>query len=120
MPFKSFDVVKVPFPFTDKTATKNRPALVLSSAAHFNAAIGHSVMAMITTAAQSPWPLDCPLLDLESAGLPAPSLVRFKLFTLDHRLVRATLGQLAPADQANVRDHLQSLFATRPDALPGP
>ncbi len=112
MDLNMFDIVKVPFPFTDKTATKNRPALVLSSASRFNTTIGHSVMAMITSAAHTPWPLDCPILDLESAGLPAPSLVRFKLFTLDHRLVRAVLGQLSPSDQSAVRARLDQLFST--------
>jgi len=34
--FERFAVVRVPFPFTDRDATKNRPALVLSSARHFN------------------------------------------------------------------------------------
>lgn len=110
MEFNAFDVVKVPFPFTDKTATKNRPALVLSSATHFSHAVGHSVMAMITSAAHTSWPLDCPILDLERAGLPAPSLIRFKLFTLDHRLVRGTLGQLGEADRLAVRDRLRRLL----------
>lgn len=110
MDLHAFDVVKVPFPFTDKTAAKNRPALVLSSAEHFNHPIGHSVMAMITTAAQIPWPLDCPILDLESAGLPAPSLIRFKLFTLDHRLVRAKLGRLGAADQLAASNQLRRLL----------
>jgi len=30
---------------------------------------------MITSAANPPWPLDCPITDLHSAGLPAPSPV---------------------------------------------
>ncbi|MET0378002.1 MAG: type II toxin-antitoxin system PemK/MazF family toxin [Spongiibacteraceae bacterium] len=110
MELHAFDIVKVPFPFTDKTASKNRPALVLSSAAQFNAAVGHSVMAMITSSAHASWPLDCLIHDLAAAGLPAPSLVRFKLFTLDHRLVRGVLGQLSHSDRQNVQDHLQRLF----------
>lgn len=106
----AWQVVRVPFPFTDRQAVKNRPALVLSDAAAFNAPAGHAVMAMITSEANTPWPLDCPLLDLEMAGLPAPSKVRFKLFTLDQRLVRGVLGQLADEDQARVRSCLASLL----------
>jgi mRNA interferase MazF len=67
-------------------------------------------MAMITSAHHPPWPLDCPIADLEAAGLPAPSKVRFKLFTLDHRLVRGRLGQLAPRDQARVLEALARLL----------
>ena len=110
MGFEQFSVVRVPFPFTDRTATKNRPALILSDATLFNSIAGHSVMAMITSASNAPWPLDCPLEDLATAGLPSPSKVRFKLFTLDHRLVRGELGRLAQADEQNVRNALTKLL----------
>ncbi len=110
MSFDRFAVVRVPFPFTDRNATKNRPALVLSDPVSFNTPAGHSVMAMITSDANSPWPLDCPLTDLVAAGLPAPSKVRFKLFTLDHRLVRGPLGKLASTDQKIVQEGLAKLF----------
>jgi len=109
--FERFAVVRVPFPFTDRNASKNRPALVLSDAAGFNTPAGHSVMAMITSQANPPWPLDCPLGDLAAAGLPAPSKVRFKLFTLDHRLVRGQIGRLSAADEQLVRAGVASLFA---------
>ena len=110
MRFERFAVVRVPFPFTDRNATKNRPALVLSDAAAFNTPAGHSVMAMITSQANAPWPLDCPLADLAATGLPAPSKVRFKLFTLDHRLVRGELGNLAASDAIAVRVGLAHLL----------
>ncbi|MBP6097342.1 MAG: type II toxin-antitoxin system PemK/MazF family toxin [Methyloversatilis sp.] len=110
MTFERFTVVRVPFPFTDRNATKNRPALVLSDAAAFNTLAGHSVMAMITSQGNAPWPLDCPIADLGAAGLPAPSLVRFKLFTLDDRLVRGELGRLSAADAATVRMGLTHLL----------
>lgn len=110
MSFERFAVVRVPFPFSDRTAAKNRPALVLSDAAAFNAPAGHSVMAMVTSASNPPWPLDCPVSDLAAAGLPAPSLVRFKLFTLDHRLVRGQLGKLSSADAETVASALRRLL----------
>lgn len=113
MSFDRFAVVRVPFPFTDRDTSKNRPALVLSDPNAFNTPAGHSVMAMITAQDNSPWPLDCPLIDLAAAGLPAPSKVRFKLFTLDHRLVRGELGRLASEDAANVRTALIQLLGGR-------
>jgi mRNA interferase MazF len=108
--FEAFTVVRVPFPFTDREATKNRPALILSDATRFNDRAGHSVMAMITSASNAPWPLDCLLEDLTAAGLPAPSKVRCKLFTLDHRLVRGALGRLSPRDERTVRAALAQLL----------
>lgn len=110
MTYKRFEVVRVPFPFTDKDATKNRPALVLSDEFAFNAPAGHSVMAMITSEAHSAGPLDCVVQNLSAAGLPAPSKVRLKLFTLDHHLVHGRLGQLAAEDAGRVQQALGRLL----------
>jgi mRNA interferase MazF len=99
-----WDVVVVPFPFSDRAAEKRRPALVLSSTA-FNRA-GHSVLAMITTRGHHPWPGDCNLEDLDDAGLPLPCIVRLKLFTLDNRIILRRLGRLSVADRARVESNL--------------
>lgn len=104
-------VVRVPFPFTDRQATKNRPALVLSARESFNAPSGHLLLAMITSAGNPPSPLDAPITDLAAAGLPAPSIVRMKLFTLDARLVRGALGRLASDDWAHVAGNLRRLLS---------
>ena len=61
MIYEPFDVVVVPFPFTDSIQTKRRPALVLSQNEHFGNEIQHSVLAMITSQKNAPWPLDCPV-----------------------------------------------------------
>jgi mRNA interferase MazF len=108
--FERSAVVRVPFPFTDRNASKHRPALVLSETVAFNTPAGHAVLAMITSRDNPPWPLDCPIGDLAQAGLPAPSMVRFKLFTLDHRLVRGQLGTLSAADADAVRKGLGLLL----------
>jgi mRNA interferase MazF len=107
-----WDVVVVPFPFTDRAAAKRRPALVISDD-HFNHLIHHSVMAMITTADESVWPWDTPI-DHNSAGLHHACVVRLKLFTLDNRLVIRRLGGLAMPDRAKIQDHLMRLFPGTP------
>ncbi len=88
----------------------NRPALVLSDGALFNEPAGHSVMAMITSATHASWPLDCAISDLSGSGLPAASVIRWKLFTLDHHLIRGVLGRLGEADAAVVRAALVRLL----------
>lgn len=114
MAYDRFDVVRVPFPFTDRQATRRRPALVVSDRAVFNDSARHSVMAMITSAQHSSWPLDVHIGDLIAAGLPHASMVRFKLFTLDHRLVRGRLGRLAADDERAVAEALRTLLAPAP------
>ena len=100
-----WQVVAVPFPFSERPGTKRRPALVLSNAS-FNGA-GHTVLAMITTAGHTPWPGDTPLEVAHAAGLRVPCLVRLKLFTLDNRLIQKRLGTLAPADVTGVEGNLK-------------
>lgn len=111
MTFEAFDVVVVPFPFTDRRTSKRRPALVLSRSETFGSETGHSVLAMITSQRQSGWPLDVPISDGRSAGLASPSIVRMKLFTLDHRLVLRRAGRLADADRQLVIRSLNRLLS---------
>lgn len=112
MTYDAYEVVVVPFPFTDRAAVKNRPALVISSAMTFGSRAGHSVMAMITSDKGAParWPLDVEIRDLAAAGLSAASLVRMKLFTLDHRLILRRAGRLSTADRNAVRTALAKLL----------
>lgn len=96
------DVVVVPFPFTDRATTKRRPALVCSSES-YNRHTRHVILAMITTAQHSAWMDDVPLHDLEPTGLPSPSVVRWKLFTLEASFVLRKAGALSKRDRAACR-----------------
>ena len=110
MTFETFDVVVVPFPFTDQKAAKRRPALVLSGSEAFGNRIGHSVLAMITSQKNASWPLDVPIQDGPNAGLAASSVERMKLFTLDHRLILRKAGRLDGQDRVAVAKSLGALF----------
>jgi mRNA interferase MazF len=109
--YKPFDVVVVPFPFTDIKADKRRPALIISNNVNFNKKSGHAVLAMITSQKNPDWPLDIPITGSPQAGLKAPSKVRMKLFTLDNRLIVKKIGTLAPKDNNAVARALRSLLA---------
>lgn len=110
MTYEAFDVVVVPFPFTDRVTSKRRPALVLSDAQSFNCQVGHAVLAMITSAKNSDWPLDVEIQDLDAAGLPSASIIRMKLFTLDGQLIIRKAGSLAAADRRRVAEALARLL----------
>lgn len=110
MTYDAFDVVVVPFPFTDRATTRRRPALVLSRAGALGAQPGRSVLAMITSADNPAWPLDVPVKAQAAAGLPSPSVVRMKLFTLDNGLILRKAGRLGRGDQQQVRVSLRALL----------
>ena len=102
MIFKAFDVVAVSFPFTDRDATKRRPALVISNE-RFNKQHNQFVLAMITTATDNVWLSDVALSNWQKAGLKVACKFRLKLFTLDQTLVIKTIGHLSPKDVKSVQ-----------------
>jgi mRNA interferase MazF len=104
--FKAFDVVAVPFPFTDRDATKRRPALVISNEL-FNKQHDQLVLAMITTTTNNVWFSDVSLTNWQEAGLKVACHFRLKLFTLDQSLVLKTIGHLSSRDIKSV----QAVFA---------
>lgn len=106
MTYNSWDVVAVRFPFTDEKAGQKRPALVLSSAS-FSDAHGHTLLAMITSAANAGWPSDVPITDLMQTGLKTPSVVRMKWFTLPHELLERRIGMLSARDSDTVFDAMR-------------
>lgn len=67
-------------------------------------------MAMITSAKNKPWPLDVRIMDLKKAGLSAESVVRMKLFTLDHRFVVKKIGALSDEDKRSVSESIKDVL----------
>lgn len=106
MTYKPYTIISVPFPFTDSAQTKKRPAVVVSSEYHQNKT-SHVTLLMVTTAKHSRWDDDHIIIDLASAGLRTPSIVRQKLFTIDSRLIIKKIGILGIEDQKNLA-HLLS------------
>ena len=107
--FSVGDVVKVPFPYTDRQTRQWRPALVVAAGA---LTTGHGLIwvLMITSAENRPWPGDVPF-DFAAAGLPSPSVVRTaKIATLDAADAEP-VGCLAAAELADVRRLLTERLA---------
>jgi mRNA interferase MazF len=105
MAYQRGDIVLVPFPFTDLSAAKTRPAVVVSIDA-FEDALGAVTVAMVTSRSCDT-PFDCPLRDWRHANLRFPSWVRPKLVTLDPSLVRYRPGRLSVRDLARVDQRLR-------------
>ena len=93
--FKQGDVIKVPFPYTDRATRQSRPALIVSSADIEDA---HSLLwvVMITSAENRGWSGDVVVTNLSTAGLPVPSLIRTaKIATIEVKDA-TRLGKVSP------------------------
>jgi mRNA interferase MazF len=109
---ESYDIVLVPFPFSDLSSKKQRPCLVLASYRP-RSLPSHLVVAMITSQIKKPhFPFDVVLRDYESAKLPLPSLVRIgKIVTIDTTIVKKKLGSLTEVDRKSIRNEFKKLFS---------
>ena len=110
MSFEAGDLVDVPFPFIDSGMTKLRPALVLSTS-EFQRTTGACLLAMVTSAERSRWGNDVALIDWALAGLKKPSIVRWKVFTLDETLIEGRRGRLADQDLAILSHAVAVIFS---------
>lgn len=113
--FKRGDVVKVPFPYTDRDVRQRRPALVISDPPRGEGGKVRWVL-MITSAEHRRWPGDVMLgRRHEEAGLPAPSMIRTsKIATVEVERMEP-LGHMPAAFMEAVEAELDTILGrTRP------
>lgn len=107
-------VVLVPFPFTDQSATRRRPALVVSSD-DYNQACPDRVLARITSQPPDVLPPGDYTLqedDWKAAGLIAASIVRCgKLVTTETSLVLRQLGSMPAEAMAEINRYITTALA---------
>ncbi len=107
--FRPWDVVKVPFPYTDRPVRQHRPALVIAAGA-IEAAHGLLWVLMITSAENRRWNDDVAVSDLDRTGLPAPSVIRCaKVATIEARDAER-IGALAQSDRKKVASYLTRIL----------
>lgn len=111
--FEQGDIVRVPFPYTDRDTRQRRPALVVSSGG-----IGEDAallwVVMITSAENRAWIDDIEIPDHASAGLPAPSVVRpVKIATVEARHVEP-IGKLPDEVRRLVICRIAGILTTTP------
>jgi len=114
--FERGDVVRVPFPYTDRPVRQHRPALVLATPGAADADRGDAVelvwVLMITSATNRWWPDD---VEVESGrantGLPVPSIVRTrKIATIDAAHAER-IGNVSSATLRLVTERVQAWLA---------
>jgi mRNA interferase MazF len=106
-----FDVVVVPFPYSDRLAEKRRPALVVS-VSDLPVRLGRVWVAMITSAVHGADFGDAVISDLQTAGLQSASMVRTsKITTIDADRVIRRAGRLSERDKAQASQMLRAFAA---------
>lgn len=103
--FRRGDVVKVPFPYTDRPTRQYRPALVVA-AGELEDVHGLLWVVMITSAENRRWPEDVVISDLKAAGLPAPSVIRTAKIATIEAVDASKLGTVPPAIYGRVARRL--------------
>jgi mRNA interferase MazF len=101
------DIVLIAFPFTDLSATKVRPALVVGHAGAVDV-IAIFITSNLANAGQTDVILDSEHSDFVQSGLRVPSrITAARLATLEEGLIRRTIGSAGPETMRRVRDALR-------------
>ncbi len=102
------DVVLVPFPFTDQTGTKKRPAVVVSSGG-LNASRPDLVIMAITSRVGA-GPGEVVVSRWREAGLLKESICKPVFATLERALILKRLGSLVAEDRETLRAALRTML----------
>lgn len=109
--FRRGDVVLVPFDFTDRSGSKWRPAVVISTE-RYNRTTPDVLIASITGNLNAiPHPGDHVLDEWQAAGLVKPSLAQTKLATIEASMIGRRLGRLSQADILALNDGLREALS---------
>ena len=104
------DVVLVPFPFTDQSGLKKRPAVIVSSAAYHAQRRDLVIMAITSQIRPHPAFAEFTMAEWKKAGLLVPSAVKPILTTIEKRLVLKKLGQFQQADVRSLRASISAIL----------
>ena len=99
------DIVLVPFPFTDQSAVKKRPAVVVSSDAYNNQR--PIIMAVTSQIKSVSYPGETMVNQWQQAGLLKPSLIKPVFTTIDKKLIIKKLGSLENEDRSALEKSLK-------------
>jgi len=108
--FEFGDIVLVPFPYTDQSASKKRPAIVVSSPQLSNR-FPDLILMPVTSQVRLPlMPGEVLISAWQIAGLLKPSVAKPVLMTLQKTLILRRLGRLDVVDRQAVAAMLQQIL----------
>lgn len=106
------DIVLVPFPFTDQSATKQRPGVIVSSPAYNRVRRDLILMAVTSQVRGSGAFGEVLVQDWQAARLLKPSAIKPVLATLEQALVIKTLGRLSQRDCQALKETIGKIIGT--------
>lgn len=104
------EVILVPFPFTNQTGGKKRPAVVISSDAYHAHRPDLLIMAITSQEHTAPDFASFAIIDWPDAGLLKPSFAKPVLTTIEQSLVMRSMGHLSPQDRQTLRNMLSQIL----------
>lgn len=102
------DIVLVPFPFTDQSTIKRRPAVVISSKAYNRSKPDVIIMAVTSQMKPTQGVGEFQVNDWKGAGLLKSSVVKPVITTIEKHLIIKKLGTLKKQDQQQLKETLQT------------
>ncbi len=108
--YEQGEIVVVPFPFTDLSAVKQRPVLILSTTAYNSATEDIVVCGMTSNLKDAGYSVAITNRDLSYGEIPTDSRIKVdKIFTLKNSLVRKRVAKVNPAIFEKVKEQLMTL-----------
>ncbi len=104
------DIVLVPFPFTDQTTTKKRPAVIVSSDAYNQQRPDIILMAVTSQMRSADYFGDVIVSDWKQAGLLKPSVIKPIFITVEKGLILKKLGRISEKDRSMLQEALQIIL----------
>lgn len=109
--FEFGEVLLVPFPFTDQTTGKKRPAVVISSDAYNGERPDVIIMAVTSQLRPTATTVgEVILQEWQAAGLLKPSAIKPVITTIEKGLVIKRMGELAPVDRRGLERSLETIL----------
>lgn len=115
--YKRGSIILLPFPYTDQTGLKRRPALILSTD-DYNTRRSDIIVAPITSNLSTGQADDIILKDWAAAGLLKPSVVKGILGTIEQTLVVRVLGMISNGDFQKVEQSFANTLGLAVSAPP--
>lgn len=107
--YRKWDIILVPFPFTDLSNTKKRPALIISPN-DYNSEKDFVIVFITSRMIDTEKWGNYIIKEWSKAGLPKPSMIKMKFATIDKMMTIKKLGSLQQIDRKLLSEIITEFF----------